>query len=96
MEDKTDIIQAFFTFAQKKQRKAIENLIKEENLNPESAKRYITTSLKKEYASENGTGLNEILPKMSPLNPMYLTKKNIVFQKISELVNKFKGIGGLS
>ena len=47
------------------------------------------------YASENGTELNEILPKMSPLNPNYLTKKQIVFEKISKFVEKYKGIGGI-
>jgi type I restriction enzyme R subunit len=51
-------------------------------------------SLKREFASENGTELNAILPKMSPLNPQYLTKKQNVFQKISFLVEKFKGVGG--
>lgn len=56
--------------------------------------RYITTSLKREYASENGTELNAILPKMSPLNPQYLSKKQTVFQKIANLVEKFKGVGG--
>ena len=66
----------------------------EEKLNEEAAKRYIQTSLKHEFASENGTGLNAILPKMSPLNPQYLTKKRSVFQKIVAFVEKFKGIGG--
>nr|WP_208609976.1 hypothetical protein [Gilliamella mensalis] len=56
-------------------------------------KRYITSSLKREYATENGTELNEILPKMSPLNPQYLIKKNRVFEKIAALVEKFKGVG---
>lgn len=54
--------------------KEAETLIETENLNVEAAKRYITTSLKREYASENGTDLNDILPKMSPLNPQYKTK----------------------
>jgi type I restriction enzyme R subunit len=49
-------------------------IITEENLN-EEAKRYITSSLKREYEGEKGTQLNALLPKMSPLNPMYLTKK---------------------
>ena len=71
-----------------------EELISSEKLNEEAAKRYILTSLKREYASENGTELNEILPKMSPLNPQYLTKKQSVFQKISAFVEKFKGVGG--
>lgn len=95
IEDKAGIIQAFFTYAQKRQAEEIETLIEEEKLNIDAAKRYISTSLRKEYASENGTELNEILPKMSPLNPAYLTKKQSVFQKISEFVNKFKGIGGM-
>lgn len=52
------------------------------------------SSLKREYASENGTELNLILPKMSPLNPQYLTKKQSVFQKIAMFIEKFKGVGG--
>ena len=92
--DKASIIDAFFTFAQAEQQREVEALISAENLNAEAAKRYITTSLKREYASENGTELNAILPKMSPLNPQYLSKKQSVFQKIATFVEKFKGVGG--
>lgn len=92
--DRTHIIEQFFLFAQKAQRQAVATLIEEEDLNLEHAKRYIQASLNHEYVSENGNDLNEILPKMSPLNPQYLTKKQTVFQKISDLVAKFKGIGG--
>ncbi|MEK5491725.1 hypothetical protein MKZ24_13675 [Paenibacillus sp. FSL R7-0297] len=94
IQDKASIIDAFFSFAQTEQRPEAEELINTEKLNEEAAKRYILTSLKREYASENGTELNEILPKMSPLNPLYLTKKQSVFQKISAFVDKFKGVGG--
>ncbi len=92
--DKASIIDAFFTFAQAKQQAEAEELISAENLNAEAAKRYITASLKREYASENGTELNAMLPKMSPLNPQYLSKKQSVFQKIAAFVEKFKGVGG--
>lgn len=92
--DKASIIDAFFTFAQSEQKREAEELIQEESLNEEAAKRYIITSLRREYASENGTELNAILPKMSPLNPQYLTKKQTVFQKIAAFVEKFKGVGG--
>ncbi|WP_408998627.1 HsdR family type I site-specific deoxyribonuclease [Syntrophus buswellii] len=92
--DKASVIEAFFTFAREKQQREAEELISTEKLNAEAAKRYITTSLKREYASENGTELNAILPKMSPLNPQYLTKKQSVFQKITAFVEKFKGVGG--
>lgn len=92
--DKSDIIEQFFTFAQGEQKREANELIQTEGLNEQSAKRYIQASLKHEYASENGNDLNEALPKMSPLNPQYRTKKQTVFQKISSFVEKFKGIGG--
>jgi type I restriction enzyme R subunit len=92
--DKASIIDAFFTFAQAEKQREAEELINTENLNVEAAKRYITTSIKREFASDNGTELNSILPKMSPLNPQYLTKKQTVLRKIAAFVEKFKGVGG--
>lgn len=92
--DKASVIEAFFAFAQAEQQREAEELINSENLNLDAARRYITTSLKREYASDAGTELNAILPKMSPLNPQYLTKKQSVFQKIAAFVEKFKGVGG--
>ncbi|MGO3285749.1 MAG: type I restriction endonuclease subunit R, EcoR124 family, partial [Mesonia sp.] len=94
IEDKASILDSFYAYAQQKQRKEAKELIEEDNLNEEEAKRYILSSLKREYASENGTELNSILPKMSPLNPQYLSIKQSVFQKISSFVDKFKGVGG--
>ena len=92
-QDKVSIIEAFFIFAEGELKCEAEELIQSENLNEEAAKRYITISLRREYASENGTELNEVLPKMSPLNPQYLTKKQNVFQKIAVFIEKFKGVG---
>lgn len=94
INDKASIIEAFFTFAQAEQKREAEKLIASEKLNMDAAKRYIMISLKREYASENGTELNSTLPKMSPLNPEYKTKKQTVFEKISNFVEKFKGVGG--
>lgn len=94
IEDKASIIDAFFKYAQEKQKAEAADIINDEKLNEEEAKRYILASLKREYATENGTELNSILPKMSPLNPQYLTKKQTVFQKIAAFVEKFKGVGG--
>lgn len=94
LQDKANVIDSFFAYAQSKQKAEALELIAEENLSEEEAKRYITASLKREYASENGTELNTLLPKMSPLNPLYLTKKQSVFQKLTLFVEKFKGVGG--
>ncbi len=92
--DKASVIDAFFSFAQAEQQREAQELIGAESLNPDAARRYIATSLKREYASDNGTELNALLPKMSPLNPQYLAKKQNVFQKIAAFVEKFKGVGG--
>ena len=92
--DKASVIDAFFQFAQVEQQREVQALIDEEKLNTDAAKRYITNSLKREFASDSGTELNSVLPKMSPLNPQYLTKKQTVFQKIAAFVEKFKGVGG--
>ncbi|MGO4549920.1 type I restriction endonuclease subunit R [Lysobacter sp. 2RAF19] len=92
--DKASVIEAFFSFAQAEQRREAQELITAEDLNAEAARRYIATSLKREFASESGTELNAVLPKMSPLNPHYLVKKQSVFRAIAAFVEKFKGVGG--
>lgn len=92
--DKTEVIKAFFEYAQSRQKKEAMELISSEKLNEKEAKHYMEVSLRREYASENGTDFNNILPKMSPLNPQYLIKKQTVFQKIVAFIEKFKGVGG--
>lgn len=94
IDNKASVIDTFFTFAQAEQQREVQELISAENLNEEAARRYLTTSLKREFASDSGTELNAVLPKMSPLNPQYLAKKQSVFQKIAFFVEKFKGVGG--
>ena len=92
--DKASVMESFFAYAQERQKKEATELITEENLKVEEAKRYITTSLKRNYASENGTELSSLLPNMSRLNPQYLTLKQRVFQRIAAFVETYKGIGG--
>lgn len=92
--DKASVMESFFAYAQKRQKAEATELIAEEGLKEEEAKRYITTSLKRNYASENGTELNSLLPKMSTLNPQYLPLKQRVFQRIAAFVETYKGIGG--
>lgn len=94
IDDKAGVIDAFFSFAQAEQRKEVEELIRSEDLNSDAARRYISASIKREFASENGADLNAILPKMSPLNPQFRSKKTTVFEKIAAFVEKFKGVGG--
>lgn len=92
--DKASVIDAFFTYAQAEQQREAQALIDDEGLNADAARRYIASSLKREFASENGTELNAVLPRMSPLNPQYLGKKQGVLRKVAAFVEKFKGVGG--
>ena len=96
IDQKTSIIESFYLFAQTELKREAKELISSENLNEEATQRYIATSLRREFASDSGTALNDIMPKMSPLNPQYLTKKQNVFQKIARFVEKFKGVGSES
>ncbi|EKO3608159.1 type I restriction endonuclease subunit R [Vibrio metschnikovii] len=91
--DKVSIIDSFYKFAQEELKREANDIIVSEKLNEDAAKRYIVSSLKRSYASENGTALTDALPKLSPLNPQYRTQKQTVFQKIAAFVEKFKGIG---
>lgn len=94
LDEKASLIDAFFAFAREEKLREVDEIITSEDLNPEAAKRYIEVSVKREFASENGADLNAILPKMSPLNPKFRSKKATVFEKISDFVDKFKGVGG--
>lgn len=94
VKDKASIIDAFFQFAQKEQKREAQVLIDSEVLPEQATRRYLTRSLKRGYASENGTELSEILPKMSLLNPEYRKKKQTIFQRVAAFVEKFKGVGG--
>ena len=94
IEDEAGVIAAFFAFAQREQRCEAEELIRSEGLIPGPARRYISTALRREFASENGDDLNAVLPKMSPLKPQFRTRKQAVFDRISEFVDRFKGVGG--
>ncbi|WP_292033667.1 MULTISPECIES: HsdR family type I site-specific deoxyribonuclease [unclassified Brevundimonas] len=94
MDGKSEIMEAFYDFARREQRREFDQLVESENLNLEAARRYVANSVRRELVSENGHDLNDILPKMSPLNPSYLTKKATVFQQVSDFVAKFKGVGG--
>lgn len=91
--DRTDVIKAFYEYGQSELKNEASALIASENLNEQEARHYIELSLKRKYASENGTDFNRILPKMSPLNPQYMTKKRAVFQKIVAFIEKFKRVG---
>jgi type I restriction enzyme R subunit len=93
--DKASIIETFFAFARERQRLEAAALIAEEGLKEEEAKRYMATSLRREYASENGTGLTELLPgQIKRWQPQYVAVKQSIFQKIAAFVEKFKGVGG--
>ena len=91
--DRPSLFDAFYSYAKAKQVEEANAIIAEYNLNEEAAKRYMGISLRQEYASDIGTALNELLPRMSPLNPKFLTLKQTVHQRISEFVETYKGIG---
>lgn len=92
--DAPQMIEDFYRFAQDEQRREADDLIASEELNRDAAKRYLARAIKQGVARDDGPDLNEVLPKMGPLNPQYLPKKEAVFRKVTAFVEKFKGICG--
>lgn len=91
--EREDIIPAFYEFAQQRRDEERDQLIAEESLRPEAAHHFIDFSLRRGYASNQGTDLDEILPfKVSPLDRNSRAKRNSVFERISAFVEKFAGI----
>ena len=86
----SDIIEKFYIFEKEKLENETDELIKSEKLDPEKTRKYIENSIRRGFANENGDELNQILPEMSPLNPKYREKKQVVLKKIKEIVKKFK------
>ena len=91
--EREDIIPAFYEFAQHRRDEERDQLIAEEGLRPEAAHHFIDFSLRRGYASNQGTDLDEILPfKVSPLDRNSRAKRNAVLERISAFVEKFTGI----
>ena len=91
--EREDIIPAFYEFAQHRRDEERDQLIAEEGLRSEAAHHFIDFSLRRGYASNQGTDLDEILPfKVSPLDRNSRAKRNAVFDRISAFVEKFTGI----
>lgn len=87
-----DVVERFFAYAQEVKKKEMEELIAQERLESEGARRFIDTALRKERVSGNGTELKELLPKMSVLNKKYVGLKERVEERIRQFVEKFKGV----
>lgn len=91
--EREDIIPAFYEFAQQRRDEERDLLIADEGLLSEAAHHFIDFSLRRGYASNQGTDLDEILPfKVSPLDRNSRAKRNAVLERISAFVEKFTGI----
>lgn len=87
------VIEAFRPFAHEKLNEDAQTIIQENNLKEEESKAYINRSLKKGFADDRGTDLENIFHgKHSPMDKKAREKKQSVFQKIQKLVRKFTGI----
>lgn len=92
MNNKDSVIDSFLLFAQAEKERELQELITEEKLNPEGMKHLLKISFEHDGVNDKGTDLNNIMPKMSPLNPAYIKTKERIFHKLASFVEKFKDI----
>ena len=91
LKNTDDIIETFYEFAKKEKVVKINQLIVEENLN-EKANRFIEKSISKGYVEYAGDELDGIIPPLSRRGGVREKKKEIVLEKIREIVDVFVGI----
>ncbi|EDP24271.1 type I restriction endonuclease subunit R [Parvimonas micra] len=91
LKNTDDIIETFYEFAKKEKVVKINQLITEENLN-EKANRFIEKSISKGYVEYAGDELDGIIPPLSRRGGVREKKKEIVLEKIRNVVEVFVGI----
>lgn len=96
LTDAASVIETFYTYARGQMEAEARAMIAEERLNADAALRYMRVSLRQEHASDDGMGLREALPHMSPINPKYLPMKRRVLERMERFVEKYKGVGQLT
>ena len=87
----SNIIEAFYKFANEKKEEKIDGLIEEEHLNEDSRK-FIKKSINRGYVDYHGNELDSILPPTSRIRGVREKIKQCVLGKIRDLVEVFIGI----
>lgn len=93
----TDVHDQWSEFVRQSQRKEIENIIEEENLNRGKALDFIEQSFRNGEVRESGTGIAGILPPMGLFGnagARRAEKKKIVIKRLKEFFDRFFDISG--
>lgn len=93
----TDVHDQWSEFVRQSQRKEIETIIKEENLNRGKALDFIEQSFRNGEVRESGTGIAEILPPMGLFGnagARRAEKKKTVIRRLKEFFDRFFDISG--
>lgn len=93
----TDVHNQWGEFVRQSQRKEIDAIIEEENLNREKALDFIKQSFRNGEIRESGTGIADILPPMGLFGnagARRAEKKKIVIKRLKEFFDRFFDISG--
>lgn len=93
----TDVHDRWSEFVRQSQRKEIETIIEEENLNRSKALDFIGQSFRNGEIRESGTGIADILPPMGLFGnagALRAEKKKIVIKRLKEFFDRFFDISG--
>ena len=93
----TDVHDQWSEFVRQSQRKEIETIIEEENLNRSKALDFIKQSFRNGEIRESGTGIADILPPMGLFGnagALRAEKKKIVIKRLKEFFDRFFDISG--
>ena len=88
----SDIEKDWNNFSKQKEKEELDKIIKDEKLNPEKTKDFIKNSFLNGFVQENGTDIDDIMPKVSRFNNNGEQRRDLkqrVINKIIVFFNKF-------
>jgi len=90
----TQVDDEWRNFVNEKQKEELNQIIADENLNPEETEKFVQNAFRDGFIQETGTAITKILP---PLNPFaagnqYAIKKLAVIEKLKRFLERFLGI----
>lgn len=90
-EKGNNVFDEWFTYIEKEKKKELNEIIKDENLDPKKTEDFMQRAFKDGYVTETGTGIANILPPRNPFIPESGEKKRIVIEKLKNYLQKYLG-----
>lgn len=92
VNDVSDVMLEWREYVDNEKENELINIIKEERLKEEEARKFINSCFKNGFVKTTGTDIDKFMPPISRFRSNRAEKKNRVIERLSEFFEKFRGI----